>query len=136
MVDAAHPNHETVIVDEGKVSFRQINHAQEQMIFLTKYETGTWFADNDSISESKVLESNINSWLSGRLEFDDNTLSEVISDFERTYEIDIELADKRLETLKYTGTFNNIAPEKALETIAITLNISIEKSGKTYILKQ
>jgi transmembrane sensor len=136
LIDASNPLQEQVIVDEGKVSFCHINQSPNQVIYLTENEVGTWFANNNSISENIVSERNINSSLSGRLIFNENTLSEVISDFNRIYEIQIELADQSFGAKKYTGTFNNIEPEKALETIAITLNLTIEKSKNSIILKK
>jgi transmembrane sensor len=136
LIDASSPHQEQVIVDEGKVSFCQINQSLNEVIYLTENEVGTWFAYNNSISENIVSERNINSSLSGRLIFNENTLSEVISDFKRIYEIQIELADQSFGAQKYTGIVNNIEPEKALETIAVTLNLSVEKSKNSYILKK
>lgn len=136
LIDASNPLQEQVIVDEGKVSFCQINQSPNEVIYLTKNEVGTWFANNNTISENIVSERNINSSLSGRLIFNENTLSEVISDFNRIYEIQIQLTDQSFGALKYTGVFNNIEPEKALETIAITLNLTVEKSNNSLILKK
>ncbi len=136
LVNASVATTEQVIVDEGKVSFSQIHQGQNNVIYLTENEIGTWNAYNNKISESKVTGKNVNSWLSGILTFNDNTLSEVINDFKRVYNINIELVEKDYETKKYTGNFKNTKPEIALETVAITLNLSIEKRGNTYIFRK
>lgn len=136
LINASEEETEQIIVDDGKVSFSNINRGQNNVIYLTKNEIGTWNAQNNKISENIVSGTNVNSWLSGILMFNDNTLSEVINDFERIYNISIELADKDFETKKYTGTFKNTEPKKALETVAITLNLLVEKRDNTYIFKK
>ncbi len=133
LINASEKTTEQVIVDEGKVSFSNINQGQNNVIYLTKNEIGTWNAGNNKISGNVVSGTNVNTWLSGILMFNDNTLSEVINDFERIYNISIELADKDFGKKKYTGTFKNTEPEKALETVATTLNLSVEKRDNSYI---
>lgn len=134
LINATNVGSEHVIVDEGKVSFSPLNQEQNNKVYLTKNEIGTWNAGNPKIITSEVAIRNVNSWLSGTIKFNDNSLLEVINDFERIYHMKIELAEKNLELKKYTGTFNNSDPDKALETVATTFNLLVEKRDNTYIL--
>jgi ferric-dicitrate binding protein FerR (iron transport regulator) len=134
LINATNIGSEHVIVDEGKVSFSPLNQEQNNKVYLTKNEIGTWNAGNSKIIISEVAIRNVNSWLSGTIKFKDNSLLEVINDFKRIYHMKIELAEKDFEFKKYTGTFNNSDPEKALETVATTFNLLVEKRDNTYIL--
>ena len=135
LVDAVNPKQEWVVVDEGRVAYSPVNSSQEKTVFLTRNRIGTWKASDNQIIESENHETNINSSLSGRLSFNDTPLNEIIKDLERHFQMKIELSDKSLETRKYTGSFVDAEPRKALEIISMTLKISLEKSGNTYIIR-
>jgi ferric-dicitrate binding protein FerR (iron transport regulator) len=107
----------------------------EKTVFLTRNAIGTWNANDNQITVCEIYDDNINSALSGRLSFTDTPLKEIIKDFERHYQVKIELTDKSLESRKYTGTFSHVEPEKTLGIISMSLNISVEKNGNIYIIR-
>jgi len=135
LVDASNSRQERVVVDEGKVALSPVNSLPDKTVFLTRNAIGTWNANDNQITVCENYDTNINSALSGRLSFTDTPLKEIIKDFERHYQVKIELTDKSLESRKYTGTFSHVEPEKTLGIISMSLNISVEKNGNIYIIR-
>ncbi len=134
LVDASVNSAEKVFVDEGKVSFNSRSLESNQPLILTKNETGTWLAANNSLTESTFSNLNQNSWLSGRLSFEDATLETVLNDLEKHFLIKAECSES-VKNMKYTGNFTeNTNAEKALQIICTTLNLRISKIENTYLI--
>jgi len=135
LVDANNPQKEIVVVDEGHVAFTSLKSDKSKTLELTANEIGTWNATSDSLSEQLNNDPNANAGFSKRMIFKEAPLKTVIRDFERYYQVKIELADKSLETRKYSGSFSNLEAEKAIQILGNSLNLNIVKNGNTYIIK-
>jgi len=135
LVDANNPQKEIVVVDEGHVAFTSLKSDKSKTLELTANEIGVWNATSDSLSEQLNTDPNFNAVLSKRIIFKEAPLKTVIHDFERYYQVKIELADKSLETRKYSGSFSNLEAEKAIQILVNSLNLNIVKNGNTYIIK-
>jgi transmembrane sensor len=135
MVDAHHPRLEIVVVDEGRVEFSSVKSDKNKVQELTANEIGVWHANNDSITEQLNTDTNLNAGFSRRLTFKEAPLETVIRDFERFYQVKIELSDKRLETRKYTGSFSNQEADKALRILCNSLSLILEQKEAIYIIK-
>ncbi len=135
LVDASANSTEKVFVEEGKVAFNSRSSANSQPLILTKNEAGTWLAENNRMTESSFSNLNQNTWLSGRLNFENATLETVLEDFEAHFNIKIECGES-IKNKKYTGVFTEATQvEKALQIVATTLNLQINKTENTYIIK-
>lgn len=127
---------EKVLVDEGKVAFSAGLFFLQQEVILTKNEIGTWNGRERSLSETKNPEQNANTWLSGRFSFDELPLSEVLKTLENHFNIPIDLQDENFKTLKYSGQFTDQQElSYILQTISLTLNLSLEKTPTSYIIR-
>lgn len=135
LVDANNQLKEIVVVDEGRVAFSSLKSDKSNTLELTANEIGTWNATSDILSEQLNTDPNVNAVLSKRMIFKEAPLKTVIRDFERCYQIKIELSDKTLETRKYSGSFSNLEAEKAIQILVNSLNLNIVKNGNTYIIK-
>lgn len=135
LVDASAINKEIVVVDEGHVAFCSIKSDKSKTLKLTANEIGIWNATSDSLTEQLNTDLNLNAGLSKRMIFKEAPLKTVIRDFERYYQVKIELADKRLEMRKYSGSFSNLEAEKAIHILGNSLNLTIGKNKNTYIIQ-
>ncbi len=135
LVDATEKNTQKVIVDFGKVLFAS-RQKKENSIELHKNEIGEFNLVKNSIQKSTNIDLNFNASFSKKLVFDKATLSEVISDFEKYYNTKINILDNKIETLRFSGTFNNNSLSEALETLSLTLDINIHKANSNYIITQ
>lgn len=135
MVDAAQPDIEKVAVDEGKVAFSSGTIFSRQKVILTKNEIGTWNIESHQLSEQVNPKQNGNSWLSGRLYFSEQKLSEVLSTIESFYNVEIDLTDSGFANLRYSGQFNTNDAENVIKTICLTLNLSYQKTEEYFVIK-
>ncbi|QGY46209.1 DUF4974 domain-containing protein [Maribellus comscasis] len=137
LVEADNPSTEKVTVDEGKVAFNSGSLFSGKKLILTKNEIGTWNAKTKKLSEEINQQQNSNSWLSGRFNFSNMPLSEVLKTLEQHFNKKIELNDKNAGALKYSGQFNsNYSLENIIKTICLTLDFSYEKNENTYVIKK
>lgn len=135
LVDATAPGLEQVVVDEGTVAFGSPDTLKKKPLILNKQEIGTWDAGKNQLTKQANPDINKNSRLSGKLIFRDVELKDVIKDLERHYKVKIELTDKNSEWLHVSGVFLNSNIDEVLKLICMTTNLSVEKTGETYILK-
>lgn len=135
LVDASELNKEIVVVDEGHVAFCSVKSDRNNTLELTANEIGVWNSTNNSFTEQLNIDLNLNAEISKRMIFKEAPLNAVIRDFERCYQVKIELADKRLEMRKYSGSYSNLEVEKAIQILGNSLNLTISKNGNTYILQ-
>ncbi len=135
LVETNQSTSEKVLVDEGKVSFSTGSLFSHQKVILTKNEIGIWDSKQNKLSEKANPEQNSNAWLSGRFSFSRLPLADVLKTIEKHYNIKIELADKSLETIKYSGQFYNSSAENIIKTICLTLNCSYEKHKNSFTIK-
>jgi ferric-dicitrate binding protein FerR (iron transport regulator) len=73
-------------------------------------------------------------WTEGRLVFDDTPLREVIPELERWYDLDITITDASLGDRRFVATLREGAATSALELLAISLNLRIERHGRAVTL--
>ena len=59
-----------------------------------------------SVSLQEVNASLSNAWINGEYKFKDEPLASIVKRLENYYNVNIHLDDKRLEKIRYTGTFS------------------------------
>lgn len=74
-------------------------------------------------------------WTSGKFNFDDRPLAEVVAELERQYAIRVKL-DAGLEKLKYTGLFETGDLDTALYLITWPLHLKSTVKGKTVTISR
>src|SRR6185437_3039429 len=68
-------------------------------------------------------------WTQGRLEFEGAPLAQVLAEFQRYRQFDVEVEDDTTRQLKLTGSFDFRDPESVLAYIATIPHITVEKRG-------
>jgi transmembrane sensor len=77
------------------------------------------------ISNPVQVESSI-SWREGKLEFNEETFENMIPKLERRYGVIIQMEDKELPDVRYSGVLKNISIEQALKAIQMTTDFTYE----------
>jgi len=135
LVDAAADSAQRVFVDEGKVAFSSRSSDLTSSLILTKNKAGTWLAADNSLTEANFSNLNQNTWLSGRLSFENTSLKDVLIDFEKYFKIKT-VCDASIKNKRYSGAFTETtSAEEALAIIATTLNLRINKSENTFFIQ-
>lgn len=127
-------NNETrVVVKEGKVSLAE-STAEENKVFLTKGEASKVIASLSPEEPLKVNADKLLGWLDGEIVFENSSLSEIASELERYYNINITLDNPELKKYNLTGTFNNEEIDTVLTKICLALNIKYTEGTSSYKL--
>jgi transmembrane sensor len=123
-----------VVVKEGKVNFSQkinskgINLLKDQLSCINK---------DSEPSKPKVVDPGyFLSWMHGNLVFYRTPLSEITSDLERRYNVNISLGDDSLKNYTLTGSFKNSNADSSLSMICLALGLDFEKQNNRYIIKE
>jgi ferric-dicitrate binding protein FerR (iron transport regulator) len=125
-----------VVVKTGKVMLNGsgIETAENNSVYLTAGEKGTFFKKKNSVEKSTNENVNFLSWKTHNLEFDKMPLPEVISSIENLYSVDIQL-DESLTDLKLTAYFENKPVDFVLNVIKITFNLELTNNETVYNFK-
>lgn len=122
-----------VLVESGEVQFYS---ASEQGLNLHKGEKAVYDLNSKRFSKITVdpLE-NTGSYKSKIFHFKGTSLSEVLKQINDVYGTDIQLADKKAGNCLLSVTFNNEHVDMIVSIIAETLDLEIQRSANTIILK-
>ncbi len=76
-------------------------------------------------------------WTQGAMEFDAMPFPLLIARLSRCYNVDIQIASKELETMKFTGViFRNKPLDFAIDIIQRVSDVKFERKGKTILVKK
>lgn len=92
----------------GQILLEAFNEKGESMSHMYLKPDQKALSDNKmgSVSLQDVNASLSNAWINGEYKFKDASLSSIVKRLENYYNVKIYLDDKRLEQIKYTGTFS------------------------------
>jgi ferric-dicitrate binding protein FerR (iron transport regulator) len=120
----------TVWVKSGKVEMSGLSGKIE----LEAGEEGRYYTDKHLLLERNKYESNELSFVKGCLDFRNTPLTEVVHDLSEYYGVDIHVANSAVGRCRITTKFSKESFETALAVIVKTLNLTLEKRGKTIYL--
>jgi len=116
----------------GKVSVQNLIGSSPQKEYILKPgEQIVLDKKSKALKQDKTEnEEQVLGWKNGVFVYDNATLKEIMKDFARWYNIDVDL--ETLPTLTFSGTIpRNYELDKALSVIARTANIKINRTGTT-----
>ena len=123
----------SVLVYSGKVRFTPV--AGKAFLTLTRGERGVWQRTSAQLSEQAVSSFADLRWHSGKMEFKDAAIREIIRELEDTYSIQVTLEVPEMANCTYSSTLPQENPEKVLEALAEVHGMQLKKTGeKAYVL--
>lgn len=124
-----------VAVEEGSVSLRpQQDDDVQQGAELGAGEVG-WLAGQEKavMIETADVETYLG-WTEGRLVFEDTPLSEVAVRLERWYNLDVNVRDDSLRSLRLTANLKSHSVRNVLDVISASLGIRYQVNQNTVLL--
>lgn len=117
-----------VAVSEGRVSLRQHeeNPAGGEKI-LSRNEIGLFDTETQMITKESADVNNYFTWMHGRVTYNKTPFKDVLKQLNHIYQIENEVTDKDLYNLNLTADFSERSLDNVLETIAHSLEISVNK---------
>ena len=117
----------------GKVKVE--NDKKDQLILTTGQQSIKSKTDAALNRETFIPISDTPDWTVGKFNFENRPLSEVISELERQYAIDVRL-DNGLEDIEYTGLFETGNLDTAVYLITWPLHLKSSIKGKTVTISR
>ena len=115
-------DHEVVVsLLEGKVGLNNLLREEKEAV-LSPDERAVLNKANGFLTVESVTASNVSQWTDGYLFFDEELLSDIAKELERSYNVKIHIANDSLKTFRFYGNFvrreQNI--QEVLEALAST----------------
>jgi ferric-dicitrate binding protein FerR (iron transport regulator) len=98
-------------------------------VLLLPGEKGVLDKLNGFIAKEVISNNNNLSWMTHDVEFDYTPLSEVVTTLNRAFNLQIELDENVDQNLRLSAAFSQQKPEYIVDVVAITLGLTVEKSG-------
>ncbi|MHB1278722.1 MAG: FecR family protein [Bacteroidia bacterium] len=73
-------------------------------------------------------------WLDGKMQFNESPLSEVMEELERSFGVEIEMADANLASCRISATFYRNSIEEVLETLSLIVDFTYEREGDRIVV--
>jgi transmembrane sensor len=128
-----------VIVETGKVELfeHDLSKAMKvEKVLLLPGEKGTFNKKNGTIAKEKAINPNNLSWFTHEIEFKYTRLADVFQTLQRVYNIQITTNEGVDLDKKLSATFSKQKPDYIMEVIAMTQNLSLQKtSNYQYIIR-
>jgi ferric-dicitrate binding protein FerR (iron transport regulator) len=119
-----------VVLTTGKVSVYYKANPKENVL-LDPGEKAVLNTDQNLISKSTNTDPNYMAWKTRVLEFDNETLAQVVNTLQNVYQTPVTLADPALAGCRVTASFNDQSLESVLQVIKETLDLQVKQNGKT-----
>ena len=117
-----------VYCTEGKVA---VSSPNKQKIVLQAEDYAVLESNQLSKLKAKEQEKAILSWRTGQFIYNTTPLKKVFQDFERYYDVKIQLKIKNINSLYYTGLFKRaVTIEEALQIVCLSFDLSFEMNKK------
>jgi len=111
-----------VVVKRGRVRLAQARCDTER-IEITKNQTSRIVQAMNPEEPKTVDAGRLIGWMEGRLVFEKRTLSEIIEEIERYYDVQINLIDTSLAQKTLTATFENNSLYSVLSSLSLSLGV-------------
>jgi ferric-dicitrate binding protein FerR (iron transport regulator) len=82
--------------------------------------------------KSKIVDPNFRAWQTGRLEFENTRLEQVVSSLEDYFGINIKVQNKKLLDCRFTGTFEQPQLKDVLEVLAVSMQVRYNYAQQHY----
>ena len=120
---------ETTLVT-GKV---ELIKDKETPVILSPSQKAVFYKSQNKLKIEKVNSSNVIAWRDGKLIFNNTSMTDVVADLERKYNVKFIINSPKLLAYEYTGTFDNLTIDEVLGLLVISSPIKYsEKDGKNY----
>jgi transmembrane sensor len=131
----AYPGRENVIVSvtRGKV---RVNYNEKEVATLTPGEQVKVSNVNKPVVQKKIAISEAVPWQQGNLVYDDETISDIVADLERIYDVTIRVQNEALAGERISTSFRReIGIEKALEVLCNLTDTRLKLVNNTYVIQ-
>ena len=126
------PNFVIIVIEEGIVEVK----GGKEILRLTKGQKATYNVSNNTFTMSEQADKNTTAYKTGKLDFDHQTLKQVVADINRLFGHHIEIASPSIENCQITTVYEGQDLEFFFkEIIGESIKIELTKQGNMLILR-
>jgi transmembrane sensor len=115
-----------VVVKSGSVAVRSIIGQDENSVILQPGQLARVASNSTNINTEWVDPDSYLGWIDGKLSFNQNTLSEVISQLERWYDLEVVLENQSIKDRRLTAVIDSRSLNNVLNVISQSVDLSYE----------
>lgn len=119
-----------VMVESGRVAVRY----EGKEVILTAGEKGVWNKAANTLSEQENDDENFLAIKTGKLNFEDTPMEEVVFVLNRYYHVNISFGNQSLKECEFTSPFDNKPLSTVFRVMEEAYNITVSQEGEGYIL--
>ena len=109
------------LVEGSLLLQEQSESGNKDLIYLLPNQVATLNKSDNKLSKRDVADLHkYTAWINGRIVFYDDPIETVVNKLGKWYNVDISIADKRLENYRFTGTFIDESLEQILNILSLT----------------
>ena len=118
-------------LDEGKVKFSSQKWFGPKLLV----DPGEKIVlSNNELIKTIAVNDNLSTWATNKLIFKDITLIDLVNQLQDYYQTPIMLSTPQINNLRFSGTLTQSTAQKALEIVAITLQLELSTNNNTLTL--
>lgn len=115
-----------VVVKSGSVAVRSSIGQEENSVVLQPGQLARVASNSTNINTEWVNPDSYLGWIDGKLSFNQSTLSEVISQLERWYDLEVVLENQSIKDLRLTAVIDSRSLNNVLNVISQSVDLSYE----------
>lgn len=125
-----------VMVQTGKVALQTLTAPEENAVVLMPGQMS--FVDKQALPITPIAIDSIfiAAWRQQRLVFDNTPLAEIAAELQRVYDVEIKIANRELQSLAITGTFERQPVTEVLASLCLTLHLKYAGSNGKYVISR
>ncbi|OQP50691.1 hypothetical protein A4H97_02285 [Niastella yeongjuensis] len=131
----AYPGRENIIVSVSRGKVR-VNYNEKEMAVLTQGQQVKVSNSINAIIQKKQAITEAAPWQQGNLQYDDETISDVVADLERNYDVIIQVQSDAVARERISTTFRReIGIEHALKVLCNLTDTRLKLENNKYVIQ-
>lgn len=121
-----------VVVEEGIVALKSTT--TNEQVLLTPGKLGIYDAKTKSLISTNNTDLNYKAWVNRDFFFQEMSLSQVVNELGKVYQVPIEIKSNKLKNRKLTARLHYQTLDSALVVISESLQCKVTREEKAYVL--
>ena len=130
----AYPGRENIIVSVSRGKVR-VNYNDKEMAVLTQGQQVKVSNTSNTVMQKKQAITEVAPWQQGNLQYDDETIRDIVADLERNYDVTIRVQNETLANERITTSFRReIGIENALKVLCNLTDTRLTLENNKYVI--
>jgi ferric-dicitrate binding protein FerR (iron transport regulator) len=131
----AYPGRENIIVSVSRGKVR-VHYDEKEVATLTQGQQVKVSNEDKPVIQKKLPVNEVAPWQQGNLVYDDETISDIVADLERIYDVNIRLDNEALAAERISTSFRReIGIEPALQVLCNLTDTRLQLISNVYVIQ-